>query len=42
VGVPESQIVSVNAKADRYLKRTESPQSPENNRVVILIPVTTQ
>jgi chemotaxis protein MotB len=42
VGVPESQIVSVNAKADRYLKRAESPQSPENNRVVILIPVTTQ
>ena len=42
VGVPENQIVSVNAKADRNLKRAESPQAAENNRVVILIPVTTQ
>ena len=28
VGVPQTQIVSVNAKADRYLKRTESRNAP--------------
>ena len=42
VGVPQTQIVSVNAKADRYLKRKESPRAVENNRVTIMIPVTTQ
>ncbi len=42
VGVPEEQIISVNAKADHYLKRPEAPQAAENNRVVILVPVTTE
>lgn len=41
-GVPEDLIVSVNAKGDHYLKRPEAPKAPENNRVVILVPVTTQ
>ena len=42
VGVPQEQIVSVNAKADRMLKRPDTPRAAINNRVTILIPITTQ
>ena len=41
VGVPQDQIVSVNAKADRQLKRSEAPKAVENNRVAITIPLST-
>ena len=39
VGVPKNQVVSVNAKADRYPKRLDAPKDPMNNRVAILVPV---
>ena len=39
VGVPKTQIGSVNAKADRYPKRVDAPKDPTNNRVAILVPV---
>ena len=41
VGLPQDQIVSVNAKADRMLKRTDNARAVENNRVIIRIPITT-
>ncbi len=39
VGVPKDQVVSVNAKADRYLKRLDAPKDAINNRVAIMVPV---
>jgi chemotaxis protein MotB len=38
VGVPQDRIVGVMSKADRELKRLDTPQAIENNRVIIMIP----
>ncbi len=42
IGVPEDQIVSVASRADHMLRRQDDPRAIENNRIAILIPMTTE
>ena len=39
VGVPQDRITGITSRADREIKRLDSPQAIENNRVIILIPM---